>query len=95
MPSVWRETGCESHFFVWRSEVDWLDWYSWGTESIEPAICMRVFEALRGELRSVHEIALESDVALRTAFLACRRLVDDGRAVEGEGRDRGLFRAVS
>lgn len=35
MPSVWRTTGCRSHFILWRSQVWWCDWYGEADE-IEP-----------------------------------------------------------
>src|SRR5439155_5771117 len=25
-PSVWRDSGCESHFIVWRSRIFWCDY---------------------------------------------------------------------
>ncbi len=25
-PSVWRHTGCKSHFIIWRSRIYWCDW---------------------------------------------------------------------
>ena len=24
-PSVWRDSGCESHFVVWRNQITWID----------------------------------------------------------------------
>lgn len=95
MPSVWRETGCESHFFLWRDEVDWLDWYSYDITTVDPALRERVASALRvDELKSVHELAIEVDSSLHGVFRACRQLVAEERAIEGVGRDHGLFRAA-
>src|SRR5580658_1838817 len=25
-PSIWRDSGCRSHFIVWRSHIYWCDW---------------------------------------------------------------------
>ena len=96
MPSVWRETGCESHFFLWRDEVDWLDWYAYGDGVVDTSLRERVARALDAhEFRSVHEVAFEIDASLHTVFRACQELVHEARAVEGTGRERGLFRALS
>jgi hypothetical protein len=89
VPSVWRDTGCESHFFVWKCEVDWLVW-SIGAEP-DGDLVTRVEQALRNELRSVPEIALEVDTSLGDVRAACRSLVAAGRAREGMGRDVGSF----
>lgn len=96
-PSVWRETGCESHFFVWRDEVDWLDWAQWiPQDPFDDALVDRVARVLDpAELRSIHEIAFDADVSLSQAYRACQQLVSLERAEEGEGRARGLFRAAS
>ena len=26
-PSVWRDSGCRSHFIVWHDTILWCDWY--------------------------------------------------------------------
>lgn len=94
MPSVWRETGCESHFFLWRDEVDWLDWYAYDLSPVDRVVLERVEGALRHhEYKSVHELAFEVDASLHVVFRACQRLVAEELAIEGEGRERGLFRA--
>jgi hypothetical protein len=92
MPSVWRETGCESHFFLWRDEVDWLDWYNYGVSDVDEALRERVARALKAdEFRSVHELAFEADGSLHGVHRACQQLVEADRAIEGTGRERGMF----
>jgi len=48
-PSVWRSTGCGSHFVVWRSEI-W--WCRWNDDSIWPD---EMDEELRSEWRRLRE----------------------------------------
>jgi hypothetical protein len=93
LPSVWRETGCESHFFLWRHEVDWLEWYGMASSTSDVALLERVEASLHHDaFRSVHEIAFEIDASLHEVFKACQELAADNRAVEGTGRERGCFR---
>lgn len=35
MPSVWRTTGCESHFVLWENQVCWCRWRSRSVEESE------------------------------------------------------------
>ena len=93
MPSVWRETGCESHFFVWRQEVDWLEWGQEGGAAVDGDLVQRVESALGFyQFRSVAELALELDESLGDIHAACRCLVRSDRVREGQGNDRGSFR---
>lgn len=93
MPSVWRETGCESHFFVWKHEIDWLEWDLDGGYDLEEDLVARVEQALDlDRFRSITELALELDESLGAVRAACRCLVRNERAYEGQGRDAGLFR---
>lgn len=93
MPSVWRETGCESHFFVWKHEIDWLEWSLDADNEIDGELLNRVEHALRhDEFRSITELALDLDETLGDILVACRCLVRGERAREGQGRDVGSFR---
>jgi uncharacterized protein DUF6527 len=51
MPSVWRTTGCQSHFILWRNQVWWCDWYD--EDDDEPAWPRTVDEELREEWRRI------------------------------------------
>lgn len=90
-PSVWKESGCESHFIVWRGRIDWL-----GSDLAEPA---------RDELKSAVKRLLRprtfvsyADVADALLEIpwdvlqACRELVREGTVVEGRGEQRGSFK---
>lgn len=89
-PSVWRTTGCESHFIVWRGHIDWLDGDWWDPpeallSSVLATLSRSAFESYWTIARRLKE--LPWDVAA-----ACRRLVASGRAIEGKGARRGSFK---
>jgi hypothetical protein len=73
-PSVWRETGCESHFVIWRSQIWWG--LEWENERREPELENRILtllRTLRTPLDPV-EIASHLDLEPWTVSTVCRRL---------------------
>ena len=34
-PSVWRDSGCKSHFIVWHNTILWCDWFTEGNREPE------------------------------------------------------------
>lgn len=89
-PSVWRESGCESHFILWRSRIYWCDW---GDELEVPMseVIGRVQEALGRNLEGYLSIADRLDLVPWAVLAACGKLRRDGLAVEGAGKLRGHF----
>jgi hypothetical protein len=103
-PSVWRETGCESHFILWKDRIylfssakdergdedDALD-ELWSDEvTINREL---VLDALSpNALESLSAIADRLDALPWEVLHVCRRLVADKVAVEGSGVERGHFR---
>lgn len=97
-PSVWRDTGCQSHFILWRDEI-----YLFGGRSEETAwsyryrasdpLQDRVLEHIdRDEFRSHVAIADELGLVPWETLSACRSLVRKGLIVEGQGKMRGTYR---
>jgi Family of unknown function (DUF6527) len=100
-PSIWRETGCESHFIVRKNRIylfgpreddesgEWDElWYDDSTvrrDAVLNALSRRSFESYR-------EIAARLDALPWDVLVVCRRLVIDGAAVEGTGVQRAQFR---
>lgn len=100
-PSVWRETGCESHFIVRKNRIylfgrreddetsEWDElWYDDSTvrrDDVLGALSADKFESYR-------DIATRLDALPWDVLVVCRRLVMDGVAVEGGGVYRGQFR---
>lgn len=93
-PSVWRETGCKSHFILWLSRIYWCDW---GDELDTPM--EDVVEQVRGRLSTDLVSYVEMADALQlvpwAVLSACHRLVREGAAEEGTSKFRGQFRAAS
>ena len=97
-PSVWRDTGCESHFVVWR---DWIlmlgDGLGGGGSphgSFDVAALSRQVLAAwpSGRLVSYVEVADGLGEIPWDVQEACRHLVQGGDLVEGIGEQRGSFR---
>ncbi len=90
-PSVWKASGCESHFIIWRGRIDWL-----GSE-VDGSASDALKEALK---RMLSPDALVPYAELADALgeipwdvlQACRELVREGAAAEGRGDQRGWFR---
>lgn len=90
-PSVWRDSGCRSHFIVWRSRIYWCDW----SEELEVPLAdvvERVRGALGTRLESYASIADRLELVPWAVLSACHRLCLDKVAVEGHGEQRGNFK---
>lgn len=100
-PSVWRDSGCECHFIVWKDEI-----YVFG--AIEEAEEERAQDRLwarevgiarasvlgaldRDALRSYVDVADQLDAVPWEVLIVCRRLVKEGVAIEGIDDNRGHF----
>lgn len=98
-PSVWRDSGCGSHFIVWRNRVSWCE-YDEDTlgsdESIDSEKLRSVLEILsdKPDYVSYEEMATRLNSVPWEVLTLCRRLSRDGRIEEGYNKDRGKFRLV-
>jgi hypothetical protein len=96
-PSVWRESGCESHFIIWRDEVllfgDTEDDFDDSLLSDEPLPTGEsVLERMPDTgMISFFEIAEGLGAVPWDVLKICRQLVRSGRAREGTGREHGSF----
>ena len=90
-PSVWRDSGCRSHFIVWRSRIYWCD----GDEEFEVPMA-DVVEQVRGALghrfESYASIANRLELVPWAVLSASHQLCRDKVAVEGEQEQRGHFK---
>lgn len=91
-PSVWRDTGCRAHFILWDDVVFWIGepWHSHERAELR----VRVAERLTNHFRSFADIADELNEIPWSVLVECRRLVREGRALEGRDDQQGLFRSV-
>ena len=97
-PSVWRDTGCESHFVIWRDRILMFGpTQKWGASPREyldlTTLSKRVLESWpHGRLVSYVEVADALQEIPWDIQEACRDLVRAGALVEGSGEQRGTFR---
>lgn len=88
-PSIWRSTGCESHFVVWRGKIDWLSGDFW--DPPEDLLDATLNLLSRHEARSYYQIAKQLGELPWDVAAACRVLVRRRQAIEGKGKQRGSF----
>jgi hypothetical protein len=95
-PSVWRDTGCKSHFVLWNDVLYWANWFDIeGDASEERQLEERVLRVLKSEaLTGFVEVADALDEIPWAVLDACRRLVSSKRAEEGPGSLRTSFRRL-
>jgi hypothetical protein len=90
-PSVWRETGCKSHFILWRSKIYWCDW----NEELDTPLA-DVLEQVRGhlssELVSYVDIAEALQLVPWAVLSACHLLARQGVAQQGRNKKQGHFK---
>ncbi len=87
-PSIWRDTGCGSHFIVWEGRILGVRQRR-ASLTIEPSIMIRVDNSLSLRGRHFSEVANELSENPWTVLWACRHLVHEGKALEGP--DEGVF----
>lgn len=96
-PSVWRESGCESHYVIWRNKIFLFGRYEEdfdntpqtdGISQLTEAVGKRL--PVTG-LISFSEIAENLDEVPWDVLMVCRHLVRKGLAREGSGKRRGSF----
>ena len=97
-PSVWRDTGCESHFIIWRNRILLLGKRYGGYRSLAAreeitALGEQVYAALPENEFTYYVVIADTIREVPWEVLdACRYLVREGLALEHETDERGLFR---
>lgn len=95
-PSVWRDTGCESHFVVWGGRIRLIDGYVDDDASLLPGL-LDLIQLVRVSWSSCAMVSYV-DLADKLGEIpwdvleACRHLTREGFLVEGSGRHRAMFR---
>lgn len=92
-PSIDRPTGCKSHFILWHGRILWCD-FAGDDEphDVMPIEADRILPLLVAGPADYVRIADQLDEIPWDVATACRRLVQAGQLVEGEGVQRGVFR---
>lgn len=81
-PSVWRDTGCKSHFIVWSDSLLWCDTHNspdWDDGGLVLEV-RRELASRPGDFQHFDEIAQRLDAIPWEVSWACSRLVADGVA---------------
>ena len=97
-PSVWRDTGCMSHFIIWRNHILLFQGNEQFADSrADDVAVQRLLDDVlrnleRKHLKAFALIAAELDADPWDVLLACRHLVYRGLAKEGRGKRQGSFR---
>jgi hypothetical protein len=92
-PSVWRESGCRSHFIVWGGRVYWCDYESlWDATFVEPDLDNKVSDLLGAKgLLHYKDISEHLGEIPWDILIVCRGLVKRGLLREGVGKHKGCF----
>lgn len=97
-PSVWRDTGCESHFIIWRDQILLFGGRDEDVSSspVHPdlvSLSKRVLERWPSKgWTSYTDMADGLDEIPWDVLDACRYLTHASSFVEGRGEQRGMFR---
>ncbi len=96
-PSVWRESGCESHYIIWRNKIllfrNYDDYFDDAPQTDTLSVLSgAVLDQLpRAGLIEYSEIAEALNEVPWDVLMVCRHLVRTRMAREGTGKQRGSF----
>jgi hypothetical protein len=94
-PSVWRDTGCRSHFILWNDVLYWAFDAHESDVPLDKQLEDRIWAVLRPDaLTDFVEIADALEEIPWAVLEACRRLVKNRRAAAGSGSLKTSFRRV-
>ncbi len=90
-PSVWRESGCKSHFVVWQNRI-----YLFGRNDFDrrrrPKLERRVYKQFAdGHPHNFNDIADALDELSWSVLITCENLARDGKIRALEEPHRGTF----
>jgi len=89
-PSVWRTTGCKSHFIVWQSRVYWCDWHD-ELEATSESFEQTVLARLTAVPQQYVDVADQLEAVPWAVLVACNRLKMRGLVQGGAGDERDRF----
>lgn len=97
-PSIWRDTGCKSHFIIWRDQIlifggDDDDISSSPVHPDLPALAARILESWPAAAWCLYADVADAMGEIPWDVLdACRYLARRDSLIEGRGQRRGMFR---
>jgi hypothetical protein len=93
-PSVWRDSGCESHFIIWNDNVFWLGFEDFQKETENSTVLReRALVHLKTMVDFIHysDLADILDEVPWTVLKLCTSLEDEGLVQENKN-EKGHFR---
>jgi hypothetical protein len=96
-PSVWRESGCRSHFIIWHNAILWCEpfWlHDREPEAQDSSLNARVLSRLTNSYQPYADIALALEEVPWEVARACRALQNEGCVEEAPGSLRGNYRLM-
>lgn len=98
-PSVWRDTGCGSHFIIWNHTIVWCGGGVRGRDVVvenEAELINKILSLCTREWQHYTQLAERLDEVPWDVNWACSRLAQQGGAlVEGAGNMQGYFKLSS
>jgi len=95
-PSVWRDTGCFSHFIIWNHSIVWCDWEDDDRDVIveeEAQLRERVLSRCTPEWQHFTDLAEQLDEVPWDVNRACRHLASKRHLLlEGSDELEGQFK---
>jgi hypothetical protein len=95
-PSVWRDTGCGSHFIVWNQSIVWCDFPAIRfTVAVDNAdlLAQRLLRIITQNWQHYTEFAQQLDEVPWDVQWVCSNLLkQQGKVEEGSGKMKGFFR---
>jgi hypothetical protein len=94
-PSVWRDTGCQSHFILWNDAIFWMDGFDVDESGAEAQKQLddRIWALLKPDAFIDFVQLADALQEIPWAVLdACKRLMRANRAVAGPGSLKNSFR---
>lgn len=97
-PSIWRDTGCQSHFVLWNDLISWVDVFD-TAEQEDSQETRRLEERVWGVLKpdsftDFVQLADALDEIPWAVLDACRHLVREERAVAGTDPMKSTFKRI-
>ena len=96
-PSVWRKSGCRSHFILWHNNILWCGPFENGNsepEDRDPSLYERVLARLTTSYQSYVDIASALDEVPWEVARSCRILKSKSLVEEAEGTLHGNYRLI-
>ncbi|HSI28257.1 MAG: DUF6527 family protein [Methylophilus sp.] len=95
-PSIWRDTGCKSHFIVYKNHIIWCDYESdysdSGIDLLNDALDTLVLKYLSNDFQSYIQIAEKMDEIPWDVRSSCIRLTNTRRVIQGKGFEKEYFK---